>query len=327
MLKGPERPYFAERVTIPFDGRARFIYFLHAVSWSYGRVLTKLVTLAGKIVLQYTDRTQCTIPVLNSKDVVEWMWNLGEFENARLAWVGRKGRIFVSKFENPFPDKPIKSITLLHGDCVWGVIALTCCMHEIPIRGVKEILLEPKVFSLPELKEAESPSVPLEAPQRKSVFVCRLPNGAVKTISLHNCHVIGIDGERFVDVSDITDVHKQRMRPLGKRDLPGSITFSVDSGPEYDWRRDIWIMPDEGIYLVNNTDEFWDWNAVRFTVPAGEHILRVRFHSPFVKLDGVVVYTSLEDKVDVRIVPTPRRHRFGLPVFYKGQASFSNCDS
>ena len=98
----------------------------------------------------------------------------------------------MSKFENPFPDKPIKSITLLNGDCVWGVIAITCSMHEIPIRGVKEILLESKVFLLPKLKEAELPSVPLEAPHRKSVFVCRLPNGTVKTISLHNSHVIGI---------------------------------------------------------------------------------------------------------------------------------------
>ncbi|HIE53033.1 MAG TPA: hypothetical protein EYP85_14880 [Armatimonadetes bacterium] len=127
---------------------------------------------------------------------------------------------------------------------------------------------------------------------------------AAKTFTGDNLHTIGVNGKKWINVSTVTDPQLlPQARPLAVGDVLGTVVFSLDGGPTYDWRRGIWMTPDQGLLLINGTDEFWRWNAPAFPVGPGEHVLRLRAGSPFAFIDGVKVSRSLAGHLTVKIVP------------------------
>jgi hypothetical protein len=113
-----------------------------------------------------------------------------------------------------------------------------------------------------------------------------------------------------------------RQRPLAAKEAPGSITVSLDGGPEFDWARGIWMAPDSEMFLVNESEEFWRHNAPSFRLDPGEHVLRIRANSDYARLDAVAVRRPLEAAVEVRVRPEPRSIHAEVPspsyrgVFY-----------
>jgi hypothetical protein len=137
--------------------------------------------------------------------------------------------------------------------------------------------------------------------------------GTVKTITANNDHTISI-GKKVLDVSIITDYQLLPYPlPLSEKDTPGTISFRIDNGKSYDWMRGIWITPDQGLFLVSGTEEFWHWNGILFTLPPGKHILYVEPHSLSAMLDGIVVSKALEGKLELELEPKSKESHW---VFY-----------
>lgn len=118
---------------------------------------------------------------------------------------------------------------------------------------------------------------------------------------------ICVDGKRWIDLASVVDSNLLPEPSLLRfGDFPGTITIALDDGPEHDWKRNIWMEPDNELYLQNGTDEFWRWNAVRFTVDPGEHILRVYSRSPFACIDAINVALGPPSDISIFILPEPR---------------------
>jgi hypothetical protein len=132
MLRSPNRSYFLKKVKIKIDEKTNFIYFLHSSAWTPSK------GTAGKIIINYKDRTVETIPVSTEKDVGDWFstWAARGLENGKIGWTGQNRggdyiKIFVSKFKNPHPEKTIKNLNLRSGEAVWGVIAISLTDREV----------------------------------------------------------------------------------------------------------------------------------------------------------------------------------------------------
>ncbi|MBC7287441.1 MAG: hypothetical protein H5T86_05225 [Armatimonadetes bacterium] len=121
-------------------------------------------------------------------------------------------------------------------------------------------------------------------------------------------------GDRWVDASNIADPQLVAGRPLTTRDVPGSMIVSVDGGPAFNWTRGLWMTPDSQMFLVNDSDEYWLWNAPSFTVGPGKHTLSVRLLSPHARLDAVAVCRSPENWLDVNVQPLPREIHSKVPL-------------
>ncbi|HID07762.1 MAG TPA: hypothetical protein EYP10_11525, partial [Armatimonadetes bacterium] len=168
----------------------------------------------------------------------------------------------------------------------------------------------PIAFTKRELKFVEPAHV---APRfgRRSEVIQELGGGARRVIGVDNYHTIRValyDGqgrmlsEDWVDVTNVTDPQlRSEPQPLTPLDKPGTVTIALDDGPEYHWRREIWMTPKQGILLVNETDEFWRWNAPVFSLPAGEHVIRVRAYSGYAQLDGLRIRRTLKGRLRMRI--------------------------
>ena len=100
---------------IKVDRRFSKLHFLHATGWS-----TDDDTIIGEYTVNWDDDTSVTIPIVYGKDVVDW-WAAEEIEpsRAKIAWkgendasqgVGRKIRLFLTTWDNPKPDKKVKTI-------------------------------------------------------------------------------------------------------------------------------------------------------------------------------------------------------------------------
>ena len=131
------------------------------------------------------------------------------------------------------------------------------------------------------------------------------PPDRVATVSGGNDLMLRVD-KTWVDVSAATDPQlAPTARPLEPADRPGAITLSMDAGPAHDYTRDLWITPDQNLLLVNGSEEYWRWNAPRFTVPKGRHVLKVRAHSPSAQIDAIEVARTLEQHVELFVEPLP----------------------
>ncbi|MBC7329242.1 hypothetical protein H5T88_02675 [bacterium] len=151
---------------------------------------------------------------------------------------------------------------------------------------------------------------PLPARKRRAEWK---EGNVVKTIVANNDHTLSI-GNKVLDVSAITDYQLlPKSLPLSKKDIPGTISFRIDNGESYDWMRGIWITPDQGLLLVNGTEEFWQWNGVLFNLSPGRHILYIEPHSLSAMIDGVVVSNALEGKLELVLEPKPAKSHW---VFY-----------
>lgn len=92
--------------------------------------------------------------------------------------------------------------------------------------------------------------------------------------------------------------------PLSPYAFAGTISLAMDSDPNrYDWRKNIWSG--DGQFLVNDTEEFWRWNALAFPLAAGKHTLKVYANNPYAQLDACVVWQDLRDQVAVRLESAP----------------------
>lgn len=129
-----------------------------------------------------------------------------------------------------------------------------------------------------------------------------------------------IDGQRWLDLASIVDPNLcPDSAALGPGDIPGTITFAMDEGPAHDWKRNLWMSPDTELYLQNETDEFWRWNAVTFAVEPGHHVLRVRANSQYACLDGVNVALAPPRGLCVSVHPEPLNTHGQIPfASYQG---------
>ncbi|OGV70249.1 MAG: hypothetical protein A3K19_22085 [Lentisphaerae bacterium RIFOXYB12_FULL_65_16] len=151
-------------------------------------------------------------------------------------------------------------------------------------------------------------------PNRGSSTAGRV-GGLARRIFADNAHTLRLDGNRWLDVSDVTDRQRvcaaaaragaPRCSQLGPKDTPGSITLSLDNGRESDWRRDTWITPETRQFLVADSDEFLAENAPVFDLAPGEHVLRVTARSPHARLCGLRVWRSLESVLSASAIPEP----------------------
>ncbi len=118
--------------------------------------------------------------------------------------------------------------------------------------------------------------------------------------------MICVDGERCIDVAGVADPRRWRdAAKLRGADRAGTITMAVDGGPEHCWKRDVWVAPDSGLHLVDDTQEFRRWNAPAFAVGPGKHVLRVRARGPQAKIEGVEVTLAPAGGISLRIAPEP----------------------
>jgi hypothetical protein len=148
-------------------------------------------------------------------------------------------------------------------------------------------------------------STPPAAPRRDRAQVT-VSGGAAKTFLGANTLALTVDGGRTLDLSALADPMLGPDRPLSQKDTVGAATVSVDGGPEYDWARGTWMAPDSEVFLVNNSEEFWRYNAPILAAGPGQHELRVRAHSPFLRLDGIAVCRTPEPDLDLAILPEPQ---------------------
>jgi len=148
-------------------------------------------------------------------------------------------------------------------------------------------------------------STPSAAPRRDRAQVT-VSGGSAKTFLAANTLALTVDGGRTVDLSALADPMLAPDRPLSAKDTAGAATISVDGGRDYDWARGAWMAPDSELFLVNDSDAFWRYNAPTFTVGPGQHELRVKAQSAFVRLDAVAVAQTPEPDLDLAILPEPQ---------------------
>ncbi len=93
--------------------------------------------------------------------------------------------------------------------------------------------------------------------------------------------------ERWIDVSAVTD------RP-GSGPVVDAGALAIAGQP---WHRDVWMSPDQALFLVADTAEFWHWNAPVVRFDKGANSFRVEM-KPQVQLDALrlepVVPVALE---------------------------------
>jgi len=158
------------------------------------------------------------------------------------------------------------------------------------------------------------PSSPLSfAIQRRNFATVKLPDGAQVSVTADNNHtlrfVVQKDGktaiERWIDTSAITD--RQGVAPV--------VDFGALKIADQPWNRGIWITPDQQLFLVADTDEFWQWNAPIINLRKGLNRIPVTLQK-FVQLDALRVepVPSLSlHIVGETAVNLPKRYR---AVFY-----------
>ena len=198
----------------------------------------------------------------------------------------------------------------------WPVMA----DDRIPLAMQPRIAVElrPSLLDLTTLDLAPAPvETPPEAVWRDAVSV---PAGAAaKRFMATNQLVIGVDGTRAIDISALADPQLMPDPGLTLKDAPGSITVSVDGGTEYDWAARRWIAPDSEMFLVNDSEEFWRYNAPALKVGPGRHVVRIRAHSPFARLEAVAVSRSPQPELEMTLLPEPQAVHGKVPLIsYEG---------
>lgn len=121
MLKGVERGYFPECVSVKTNLRGRYLHLLHAAAFS-----SRGNPLCGTILATYADGSNQKIPV-DWRHVGDW-WNAANLPDATVAWSAAAGNGVVGLFHTAFllEDKPLASLRFESaGGSVWGVVAAT----------------------------------------------------------------------------------------------------------------------------------------------------------------------------------------------------------
>ncbi|MEI6501434.1 MAG: YncE family protein, partial [Armatimonadota bacterium] len=125
-----------------------------------------------------------------------------------------------------------------------------------------------------------------------------------------------------IDCSSLCDPQRGAQAALRAEDQTGSITVSIDGGPDFDWRSGLWTRPDNGGFLVFDTEEYWQWNAPRFRVKPGDHVVTIKVKDEAVRLDALAVEPTAEGALEVSVRPEPWSMHSAVPsgvyqgVFY-----------
>lgn len=177
--------------------------------------------------------------------------------------------------------------------------------------------MTPRLAILPEpfhLGDSHSPSEPsILGFQRRGTATVKLPNGDQMTVSADNNHTIRFvvqrEGktlrEQWLDTSEITDA-------AGTAPV---VEFGALKIADQPWNRSIWMTPDQHLFLIADTDEFWRWNAPVISLKAGINSIPVTLQR-FVQLDALRLEQVPPIDIQVRGEPTveiPERYR---AVFY-----------
>ncbi len=197
----------------------------------------------------------------------------------------------------------------------WGPIA----DERIPLVMTPRLVVETRPSALDLATLELSPAPPETLVEGGSHAKVSVPVGAAtpRQFAAENTLALRIDEKRSVDLSAQADPQLLPDRALTARDTPGSITVSVDGGPERDWAAGRWIAPDNEAFLVSDTEEFWRYNAPAFQVGPGQHTLRVTAHSAFVRLDAMAVREA--PPLEATLVPEPREVHGAVPLIaYQG---------
>lgn len=198
---------------------------------------------------------------------------------------------------------------------------------QLPVRMRTRlgVFLAPRAFQPRTLAEIG----PVEAspdPSRQREVAFDLPAGRKKVFTVDNRHTLGIAvkeaqgsvlEQRWVDTTEFTDPQQSPlMAPLTPKDEPGALTLSLDGGPWFPWRRELWMTPDEEQFLRADTEEFWRWNAPVFSLGPGRHVLEVQAHSPFVQIDALRVVRTLQGRATLQVTGQPPQAE-SLPERYR----------
>lgn len=177
--------------------------------------------------------------------------------------------------------------------------------------------MTPRLAILPEpfhLGDSHSPSEPsILGFQRRGTATIKLPNGDQMTVSADNNHTIRFvvqrEGktlrEQWLDTSEITDA-------AGTAPV---VEFGALKIADQPWNRSIWMTPDQHLFLIADTDEFWRWNAPVISLKAGINSIPVTLQR-FVQLDDLRLEQVPPIDIQVMGEPTveiPERYR---AVFY-----------
>lgn len=222
------------------------------------------------------------------------------------------------------PAEPFLLRVITPPDTSWWPLIPT---EQLPwqLRTRLAVSLAPQAFQPGDLAEIGPVDVSPGFARRREVAF-DLSGGGKKVFTVDNLHTVGVavkDSQgatletRWVDTSAVTDPQQwPAAEPLTDLDEPGAITVSVDGGPSFPWRRELWMTPDEEQLLVADSEEFWRWNAPTFALPPGRHILEVKAHSPFVQLDALRVARTLEGWADLKLTGCPPQAEL-LPERYR----------
>jgi DNA-binding beta-propeller fold protein YncE len=226
------------------------------------------------------------------------------------------------------PFKPYHLRVVNPPDPGWWPLIPVDRIPLVALRAYLFITPAPIALSKDELKHLRT-LVPAPTYRRRVSLTQEVVKGVERVITVENNHTVRISlrdaqgrwlSNEWFDVSDITDVQLlPDDLPLTARDKPGTITIALDGGSEFNWQRGIWQTPTQGIFLINDTDEFWAWNAPKFKLPPGRHVIRVRAYSRYALIDGLQVRRTLHGMVRMNVYghsELPIEQRRYQSVFY-----------
>lgn len=153
----------------------------------------------------------------------------------------------------------------------------------------------------------------LPAFHRRTSAAVRMPDGTQVSVTADNNHTLRftaqregkIVNERWIDTSEVTDT--QGVAPV--------VDFGAVKIADQPWHRGIWMTPDQHLFLIADTEEFWRWNAPVLSLRSGINTIPVTLKK-FVQLDALRLepVPPLELKVTGESpVNVPERYR---AVFY-----------
>ncbi len=129
VLRGQERPYFPESVSVPAGATAdKYLYLLNAVAWE-----PPLGTRVGEVVVRYAGGKTETLPVVSGTDTANF-WMPRPINNAAIAWRNENESagigLYVTRFR--LSGKPVESLTFRSaGAAVWMIVGATLSNDEI----------------------------------------------------------------------------------------------------------------------------------------------------------------------------------------------------
>jgi len=195
VLAGRQRPYFPTLKRVGLSGKAKMFYFLNALTW--GGYFDKPPFERARYVVEYQDGSQATFELRNGQQIGDWYEPKvlpaalpGWFDPMHASGASEVG-LYVTYWENPFPDRALKAITFRsEGISVVGIVAMT----------VSNRVIYPKPFEL-EKKD----TFPLPA---LSVVLADGPAGSgnmMLRLHLQDAKV-GLRIGSFENLNDSTDV-------------------------------------------------------------------------------------------------------------------------